>query len=71
MHRGPGTEVPSRGSGRKGPDGLRLAARDHHEEVLVPATQGPALGAHSEDILAEAGIAPDVIAALKASGAVG
>jgi formyl-CoA transferase len=37
--------------------------------ALPPPGPGPALGAHSEEILREAGVAPEEIAALKASGA--
>ncbi len=38
---------------------------------LSPPGPGPALGAHSEEILREAGVSAEEIAALKASGALG
>ena len=38
---------------------------------LPPARPAPALGAHSADVLAEAGVSADEIAALKSSGAIG
>jgi crotonobetainyl-CoA:carnitine CoA-transferase CaiB-like acyl-CoA transferase len=38
---------------------------------LPPPEPGPALGAHSEEILREAGVPPEEIAALKACGALG
>jgi formyl-CoA transferase len=39
--------------------------------VLPPPGPGPALGAHSEEILREAGVTPDEIAELRDSGALG
>jgi len=39
--------------------------------AVPPAEPGPALGAHSEAILGEAGVSAEAIAALKASGALG
>ena len=39
--------------------------------ALPPPGPGPALGQHSEEILREAGVAPEEIAALKACGALG
>ena len=38
---------------------------------VPPAEPGPGLGAHSEEILREAGVSADEIAALRASGALG
>lgn len=39
--------------------------------ALPPPGPGPSLGAHSEDVLREAGLTPEEIAELKASGALG
>jgi alpha-methylacyl-CoA racemase len=38
---------------------------------LPPPGPGPALGAHSEQILCEAGVSAEEIAALRAGGALG
>ena len=49
-----------------------LAAPFSLRDVTLPAPgPGPALGAHSEDILCQAGVSAEEVAALKASGALG
>jgi crotonobetainyl-CoA:carnitine CoA-transferase CaiB-like acyl-CoA transferase len=53
------------------PDFRVLANPIRLDGARLPSRRGPALGEHTDEVLREAGFAPEEIAALRRSGAAG